>query len=328
VFGEHPYAEGQGDVDNLQFDSASKQGLTVMRKLKADGIPVVGVFLSGRPMWLNAEINAADALVAAWLPGSEGGGVADLLLRDTNDRVRYEFTGRLSFDWPNSDINISNSDLPVDDVLFPYGYGLAAGQASSDRLNQLSERASVAASATDVVIFERGSKAPWRPYLGDASDWRKLYPGGIVASQYGELTVAPVDLVVQEDGRRLRWSGNGQRVTQFYWQADSAVDLSALASEQAALVVEYKVNKPANRPVELRMDCGYPCSGEVDITAALQAESGQWRSLAVPLSCFSEHGVALTAVNTPALLSTSGALDITLRRVAVTTSHSAPASCP
>jgi beta-glucosidase len=328
VFGEHPYAEGQGDVDNLQFDSASKQGLTVMRKLKADGIPVVGVFLSGRPMWLNAEINAADALVAAWLPGSEGGGVADLLLRDTNDRVRYEFTGRLSFDWPNSDINISNSDLPVDDVLFPYGYGLAAGQASSDRLNQLGERASVAASATDVVIFERGSKAPWRPYLGDASDWRKLYPGGIVASQYGELTVAPVDLVVQEDGRRLRWSGNGQRVTQFYWQADSAVDLSALASEQAALVVEYKVNEPANRPVELRMDCGYPCSGEVDITAALQAESGQWRSLVVPLSCFSEHGVALTAVNTPALLSTSGALDITLRRVAVTTSHSAPPSCP
>ncbi len=328
VFGEQPYAEGQGDVDNLQFDTASKQGLAVMRKLKADGIPVVGVFLSGRPMWLNAEINTADALVAAWLPGSEGGGVADLLVRDINDRVRYEFTGRLSFDWPNSDINASNSDLPVDDFLFPYGYGLAAGQASSARLNQLSEQASVAAAATDLVIFERGSKAPWRPYLGDASDWRKLYPGGIVASQYGELTVAPVDLQVQEDGRRLRWSGNGQRISQFYWQADSAADLSALAAEQAALVIEYKVNQPANSRVGLRMDCGYPCSGEVDITAALQTQSDQWRSVAVPLSCFAERGVALAAVNTPALLSSSGALDITLRRVAVTTSYTAPASCP
>ena len=55
--------------------------LELIKRLKADGIPVVAVFLSGRPLWMNREINAADAFVAAWLPGSEGAGVADVLLR-------------------------------------------------------------------------------------------------------------------------------------------------------------------------------------------------------------------------------------------------------
>src|SRR5690606_17580625 len=64
VFGEEPYAEFQGDLSNLMFKSGTSGDLELMQKLKADGIPVVAVFLSGRPLWLNREINAADAFVA------------------------------------------------------------------------------------------------------------------------------------------------------------------------------------------------------------------------------------------------------------------------
>src|SRR5207253_10829176 len=72
VFGEDPYAEFVGDRPrSLEFSPADKKDLELLRKLKAAGVPVVAVFLSGRPMWVNPELNASDAFVAAFLPGGE-----------------------------------------------------------------------------------------------------------------------------------------------------------------------------------------------------------------------------------------------------------------
>ena len=76
VFGEEPYAEFVGDRKDLAF--RDEEGLTLLKAYRARGIPTVAVFLSGRPLWVNRELNAADAFVAAWLPGSEGAGVADV----------------------------------------------------------------------------------------------------------------------------------------------------------------------------------------------------------------------------------------------------------
>ena len=78
--------------------------LELLKSLKAKNIPVVAVFLTGRPLWMNAELNSSDAFVVAWLPGSEGVGVADVMVADSAGKVRYDFTGRLSFDWPNSEL--------------------------------------------------------------------------------------------------------------------------------------------------------------------------------------------------------------------------------
>lgn len=64
VFGEQPYAEGNGDVDNLEYQRGNKSDLALLRKFKDAGIPVVSLFISGRPMWVNAELNASDAFVA------------------------------------------------------------------------------------------------------------------------------------------------------------------------------------------------------------------------------------------------------------------------
>ena len=113
VFGEHPYAEFAGDQRNLVF--RDEEGLTLLRQFDEQDIPTVAVFLSGRAMWMNREINAADAFVASWLPGSEGAGVADVL---TGKR---EATGRLSFSWPAScEGQPANSP---EGALFAFGYG-------------------------------------------------------------------------------------------------------------------------------------------------------------------------------------------------------------
>ena len=79
VFGETPYAEMPGDLRSIDYQPGDRADLALIQRLKARGIPVVAVFLTGRPRAVNPEINAADAFVVAWLPGSEGGGVADVL---------------------------------------------------------------------------------------------------------------------------------------------------------------------------------------------------------------------------------------------------------
>lgn len=144
VIGERPYAEGMGDVretqevargsigaaavpgpgklvpygKTLEHAVSHPEDLAVIRRVADRGIPVVVVLVSGRPLVVNAELERADAFVAAWLPGSEGKGVADVLFGE------HDFTGRLSFSWPRSDDRDPNRGDAGADPLFPYGFGL------------------------------------------------------------------------------------------------------------------------------------------------------------------------------------------------------------
>ncbi len=125
VFGEDPYAEFMGNIKSIDYQGPNGRDAALMTKLKAAGIPVVSVFLSGRALWVNPELNASDAFVAAWLPGSEGGGVADVLFRNEQGEVNKDFRGKLSFSWPRSmdqfEINRNDPDYAP---LFAYGFGL------------------------------------------------------------------------------------------------------------------------------------------------------------------------------------------------------------
>ena len=125
VFGEQPYAEGNGDLDNLEYQRGNKTDLALLKSLKDQGIPVVSIFLTGRPLWVNPELNASDAFVVAWLPGTEGGGVADVLFSSENAELKHDFKGKLSFSWPKSptQTNINRFDKN-DTALLPYGFGL------------------------------------------------------------------------------------------------------------------------------------------------------------------------------------------------------------
>ncbi len=126
VFGERPYAETQGDITSLAWQQPNYDDLKLLKQYQDQGLSIVSIFLSGRPLWVNREINASTAFVAAWLPGSEGAGVSDVLFRDTDGSVQYEFLGRLPMAWPSADINGSDRDLAVVDVAFPRGYGLTS----------------------------------------------------------------------------------------------------------------------------------------------------------------------------------------------------------
>jgi beta-glucosidase len=122
VVGERPYAEGKGDRDDLTL---SDRDLAVIEKLRANSETLIVVLISGRPMVVTEVVDEADAFVAAWLPGTEGQGVADVLFGDV------PFTGKLSFTWPrtNDQLPFNFDELPTDGCdapLFPFGYGLTA----------------------------------------------------------------------------------------------------------------------------------------------------------------------------------------------------------
>jgi beta-glucosidase len=116
VIGETPYAEGVGDRADLSLDD---EDVAAVRAMKEAGLPVVVVLISGRPMIINDVLDQADAFIAAWLPGTEGQGVADVLFGD------YAPTGKLPLTWPRSvdQIPINVGDEAYD-PLFEYGYGL------------------------------------------------------------------------------------------------------------------------------------------------------------------------------------------------------------
>jgi len=122
VYGETPYAEMLGDIQFPVYNPG--QALRQLRQLQDAGIPTVSVFLSGRPLWVRSELEASDAFVAAWLPGTEAGGIADVLIGDAAGKPRYDFSGRLSFRWPNGpDPTAGPSDNKLSQT-WPLGFGL------------------------------------------------------------------------------------------------------------------------------------------------------------------------------------------------------------
>jgi len=150
VIGEKPYAEGLGDIrngDHLIVEAGSQikgsmnilqpygntlelarlhpEDLRTIKTITAKGIPVVVVMISGRPMVVNKELEKSTAFVAAWLPGSEGQGVADVLFGD------FDFQGKLSFSWPKNTDDIPAKSDSDRRPLFPYGYGMTYGRTLS-----------------------------------------------------------------------------------------------------------------------------------------------------------------------------------------------------
>jgi len=120
VLGEKPYAEYEGDSVNLSLPQENFQALA---NVKRAGIPTAVILLSGRPVILGAILDQSDALLAAWLPGSEGQGVADVLFGD------YSPTGKLSHSWPRSVAQLPLNEGDKDyDPLFKFGYQLSYGK--------------------------------------------------------------------------------------------------------------------------------------------------------------------------------------------------------
>jgi beta-glucosidase len=260
VFGEQPYAEFAGDRKNLLFDD--EEGLELLRKFKAEAIPAVAVFLSGRPLWINRELNAADAFVASWLPGSEGDGLADVLFG------KREATGRLSFSWPARCIGTPVNG--VDGALFRLGYGLSLSD--SGDFSQLDESCALQNGAAATDWYGNGRIA----------DGIVAKAGGVelpnLRGQGGGITARGIDKERQEDAREIAF--------------DPGTELTIAQDGEGVggFRILYAIAERPRAPVTLKI-------GEtaIDITSQLaHAEGKGWREMVITAKCAPGLGDGIT----------------------------------
>jgi beta-glucosidase len=297
VFGEDPYAEGVGDRLHVDFEPDGP--LAMLRQLQADGIPTVSVFLSGRPMWVNPEINASNAFVAAWLPGSEGAGIADVIVAGADGKSRYDFAGRLSFSWPRTaddvQLNVGDADY---DPLFAYGYGLGYGD--NAEVGQLPEVPGLDPAVGDARYLVRFGDAvdPWHLLLREGAG-DTMIEDVPAASAGGVLASAPAEHVVQQDSKVLTWQGAASFVV-----AGEPTDLSALPGTSPGIEIYLQVIEASGANVSVAFG-----GAEFDVSESVRNAAGEgWQRSVIALTCFTKAGADPSAVAEPLVIRSDGPL--------------------
>ena len=294
VYGEQPYAEFQGDRPNLAFRPREGEQELIAR-LKAQGIRVVSVFLSGRPLFTGPEINATDAFVAAWLPGTQGAGLADVLMAGRNGKPSRDFTGRLPFPWP------TDAASPVRNALFPAGYGL--GYAHPAKLGKVNEdrRVDLVATASEDTYLSRG-----------------MVPSPCRLTMDAAVMSRAMDLAAQEDARQFAWQDAGAIAID-----GPPVDLMRQLDEGFVLRFDWRIDAAPVGAVNIAFG-----GGALDLGAQIRAAPvGTSVETFIPLRCFKEAGADIKAVGTPVRIVAAKGFVATLRNARIEATG-ASISCP
>jgi beta-glucosidase len=269
VFGERPYAEFAGDQQDLVF--RDEEGLTLLRAFRAQGIPTVAVFLSGRPLWVNRELNAANAFVASWLPGSEGAGVADVL---TGARAP---TGRLSFSWP-----ARCDGRPVngpEGALFALGYGRSF--ADTAPLLALTEDCAALAAVDGATLFALGRLG--QGVSAFAAPINAAGDGELLPQMRGDMSAAGVtvrgfDRNAQEDARQVAM------------RAGSRFGLAQTRDSGGAWRITYEVVTRPTAPITLQVGTGEGATSLDLTTHFAHAHEKGWREMVITPACAAGAG--------------------------------------
>jgi beta-glucosidase len=326
VFGENPYAEFQGDLKVLTLPGSMTQQLEIMKKLQDEKIPVVAVLFSGRPLWQNRELNLANAYVAAWLPGTEGGGISDVLFRKKDGSVNFDFTGRLSYSWPRdatgTPLNVNQEPY---DPLFPFGFGLSY-TATAD-LAALPEDPGIPAELMSTgSYFDKGVPVqPWSLRVSSGADTTRITTVPIEAIG-GRVKVSAVDDTVQEGGRRFQFAGNGPATIAI--SSEGAVDVSRESNGDVMLLVRLRRDADVPKDVTLGVSCGAGCGGKVPFADTLgSVDGGKWQTVGVPLKCLAKAGADVSKLNETLSIESSGKLDVSISQVKLGTVADKVVSC-
>ncbi|HUQ11750.1 MAG TPA: exo 1,3/1,4-beta-D-glucan glucohydrolase [Steroidobacteraceae bacterium] len=314
VFGENPYAEFQGDLKVQTLPGSMTQHLEIMKKLQDEKIPVVAVLFSGRPLWQNRELNLANAYVAAWLPGTEGGGIADVLFRKADGSVNYDFTGKLSYSWPRDatgkPLNVNHEPY---DPLFAFGFGLTYAQGAE--LAALPEDPGIPAELmTTGSYFDKGLPVqPWSLRVSNGPDSTRITTTPAEAIG-GRVKITSVDDLVQEGARRFVFDGSGPATVSI--TSEGAVDISRETNGDVMLLVRVRRDAQAPKDVTIGMSCGANCGGTLPVADTLNSlPAGKFTTLGIMLKCFQKAGVDVSKVDGAIAIASSGKLDVSFSQV-------------
>ena len=321
VVGETPYAEGNGDIPpsgTLTHSSRHPEDLAVLRRVAGRGRPVVTVLLSGRALHVNDLLNLSDAFVAAWLPGTEGAGVADLLVHAAPGQAGFDFRGRLGFSWPASACQTPlNAGGQGGRPLFPAGYGLTLAMRHTLGTLPAAAVSGGCGASREMLVFRQSPRAPYTMLVGplEGDEPAQPWPADPAATLRWPATAPAVQmdtvqLHTQQDARRLRWTGPAR----VFARAPQRAVLAGYPD--GALLFDVQVSQAPAAAVELAMRCGAGCAGRLDVTALLQP-SAEARTVKIPLSCLAAAGADLGRIEEPFSLATTGAFTAVLGNIRI-----------
>lgn len=318
VYGEDPYAEGDGDRKHIFFENQDSMFIKYMKDLHEENIPSVSLFISGRPLIVNKEINLSDSFVQLWLPGTAIEGVTDVIFTDANNEINYDFKGKLSYSWPKysyqTKLNYGDKDY---DPLFPYGFGLTY---SDDTYMNSIDATETIPQKDEITLFLGSAYPSYKEVISyyDSDKNEQVYEGisaDIYKNERAGLSISKFDYKKQDDAKRIDF---GQLNTFKTWEISSGSneDLSYMQDGSLELILRSQ-NLP-DKTLELVIECSKnqeqinmsgtkECYQSFNLSNILKKElTGAWQKITMPLSCLNNKNFEISSITSRAKLTTSG----------------------
>ena len=318
VYGEDPYAEGDGDRKHIFFENQDRRFIKYMKDIQDENIPSVSLFISGRPLIVNKEINLSDAFVQLWLPGTAIEGVTDVIFTNNNNEINYDFKGKLSYSWPKhsyqTKLNYGDKEY---DPLFPYGFGLT--YADNIYMNTIDADETVP-QKDEITLFLGSAYPSYKEVISyyDLDKNEKVYEGisaDIYKNEKAGLSISKFDYKKQDDAKRIDF-GELNALKTWEISSGSSEDLSYMQDGSLELVI--RSQNLSNKKLDLVIECSkneeqIKISGTIECYQSFNLSNlfkeeliGKWQKITMPLSCLNNKNFELSFVTSRAKLVTSG----------------------
>ena len=318
VYGEDPYAEGDGDRKNLFYQNQDKNFKYYMEEINDQKIPSVSLFISGRPLIVNEELNLSDAFVQLWLPGSAIEGVTDVIFTDEKNHISHDFKGKLSYSWPkiSSQYELNFGDKNYD-PLFKYMYGLTyKDNVFIDSINI----EDAIPEASEITLFVGSAYPSYREVISyfDTNKNETAYEG--ISSDIFEhlksgITISKFDFKKQDDAKTIDF---GDQNSYKSWQIASGPNEDLTYMNQGAIQLIVRPKVVSNKKISFSIGCSKTqesidntnsdvCYQSFDLSNIfINNALNAWQAIEIPLACLQVNNFDLSSITTRALIATEG----------------------
>lgn len=275
VFGEEPYAEMFGDISHLGFKPTEANHFRALDSVYLNNIPIVSIFLSGRPLVVNKYLNRSNAFIAAWLPGSEVNGISEVIFTNKG-KINYDFSGKLPFSWPKNKFQtkLNLNDLQYD-PLFEFGYGL--NYSSKVNIPQVEELDEEDLSSEYSLFRGRGLNGN-KEFISSNGQIEFIQSNPFI-NKDNSVETSLFEYKRQDDSKLIMFKKDG--LSSF---GITGEPMNIMHMENP--YIEIIINSDKKSPIFLNLNCGDNCQATVDLGKL----SGEWEVIKIPFSCFNNQG--------------------------------------
>jgi beta-glucosidase len=307
VFGEEPYAEMLGDLQDVSFAATDPKYLSQLTDISSQNIKTVSIFLSGRPLEVNQYINASDSFIAAWLPGTAVEGIADVIF-SIDGEEQFDFVGKLSYSWPKvkSQTELNHQDKTYD-PLFPFGFGL--DYSSKSQLAMI-ESIDTVQKIDSINIFIGTAAIPGEEFVLTQSGPEYVTVDEFLSTE-GALNISRFDYLRQDDAKNLMFSKTAS-MQAFGISAETDLNFASMKSPYYEVVM--RVNEVDDTSLYFTASCGENCQGSVSLPIS---QDNTWQTIAVPVRCLEREGLDKPIANIRSLFLTRGAINFDLHSIII-----------